>query len=489
MFPGILYEVMTQKHLTKQRFTNLDLPAPLLQGLVDTGFTFCTPIQAEALPLALAGQDVEGQAQTGFLLALMSYLIRKPPRPDRTVRQPRGLVLAPTRELAIQIHKDATILGRHTSFKTELVYGGTGYQEQREALEQGVDILVGTPGRLIDYSRQNLFDLKALQVVVLDEADRMFDLGFIRDIRYLFRRMPPPQERLNMLFSATLSLRVNELAYEHMNNPQVIRIESEHLTVDQVSEQVYFPANVEKIPLLLGLLKQSGAVRTLVFVNTKREAEKVEGWLRGNDYLVGVLSGDVPQRRRERLLQDFRTGSIPVLVATDVAARGLHIPDVSHVINYDLSQDPEDYVHRIGRTARAGASGDAISFACERYAFSLNDIEQYIGHKIPVHKVSEVGMVEPLPPIVQKSKRVRGGSRKRVDPGKQRRISALGRQRHGKTPNKKSSADASDGGPARAQPAAKEAQGQPTGKKSAGGKRKKKAVRAKRRSPETPAIG
>lgn len=433
---------MTEKHLSSQSFTDLDLPNPLLQGARDAGFEFCTPIQAEALPIALAGQDVAGQAKTGtgktaaFLFALFAYLLRHPPAADRGERQPLGLVLAPTRELAIQIYKDAQTLGRHTPYKLGLIYGGTGYEAQRRALEEGADILIGTPGRLIDYFKQKLFDLAALQVVVLDEADRMFDLGFIRDIRYLFRRMPAPDRRLNMLFSATLSLRVNELAYEHMNNPQVIKIESEHLTVDQVTETVFFPSNDEKIPLLLHVLEKVGAVRTLIFVNTKYGAENVEGWLRGNDYVTGVLSGNVPQRKRERLLQDFKTGEVPVLVATDVAARGLHIPDVSHVINYDLPQDPEDYVHRVGRTARAGASGDAISFACETYAFSLEDIERYIGHKIPVERIDHDALVAPKPPVRTRRKTRSAPSKKRGDQGKRTRELKAGGHRHVKTAHK-----------------------------------------------------
>ena len=285
-----------------------------------------------------------------------------------------------------------------------MAYGGTGYQQQRESIAQGVDILVGTPGRLIDYFKQRVFDLSAIQVLVLDEADRMFDLGFIKDIRYLLRRMPDFTKRLNLLFSATLSHRVNELAYEHMNNPEILIVETNKLTVDRVKEQVFYPANEEKIPLLMGLLKSKQAERALVFINTKHVAETVLGWLRGNAFRAGVLSGDVPQNKRERLLQNFKDGKIDILVATDVAARGLHIPMVSHVFNYDLPQDAEDYVHRVGRTARAGASGDAISFACERYAFSLGDIEDFIGHQIPVSKIAtELLYADIQPPIMERS--------------------------------------------------------------------------------------
>jgi len=385
---------MSTEHLTDTPFAGLGLAEPLLQGVRETGFTHCTPIQAQTLPLALAGHDVAGQAQTGtgktaaFLLASFHYLLNHPPRPGRRANQPRAIMLAPTRELAIQIHKDAEVLGKYAGFKLGLVYGGTGYDSQRKMLEEGIDILIGTPGRIIDYFKQHVFDLKAVQVMVLDEADRMFDLGFIKDIRFLLNRMPPPPERLGMLFSATLSYRVIELAYEHMNTPELIKIESDQVTVDKVTQAIYHTANDEKIPLLVGLLRHMDATRSLVFTNTKGAAERVQGWLTANGLQAEVISGDVPQPKRQRLLEEFSSGQLPILVATDVAARGLHIPDVSHVFNFDLPQDAEDYVHRIGRTARAGASGDAVSFACEEYAFSLLDIEQYIGRKIPVTRIT-----------------------------------------------------------------------------------------------------
>jgi ATP-dependent RNA helicase RhlB len=235
----------------------------------------------------------------------------------------------------------------------------------------------------------------------------MFDLGFIKDIRYLLRQMPDPQKRLNLLFSATLSFRVSELAYEHMNNPKLVTIEPEQVTSKQVTEAVYFPALEEKIPLLLGMLKRHEVVRTMVFVNTKRAAEQVQAYLKGNAYESAVLSGDVPQKKRIRLLEQFSDGVLPILIATDVAARGLHVPEISHVINFDLPQDPEDYVHRIGRTARAGATGEAISFACEEYSFSLADIESYIGHKIPVEQVSGELLTRPKPPVREAARKVR----------------------------------------------------------------------------------
>jgi ATP-dependent RNA helicase RhlB len=385
---------MPQTHLTDIPFDSFKLDHRILQGLADAGFVRCTPIQAEALPIALAGHDVAGQAQTGtgktaaFLVAALQRLLIRPASAERRATQPRAFIVAPTRELAVQIHKDTLVLARHTGFRAGLAYGGTGYQEQRDDLAQGVDILIGTPGRLIDYYKQRVFDLGQVKVVVIDEADRMFDLGFIKDIRYLLRRMPRPEKRLGMLFSATLSYRVTELAYEHMNDPTLIKVEPDQVTVERVDQRCYMSANEEKIPLLIGLLQRIENGRVMVFANTKRETERIWGYLAGNGLSAAILSGDVPQTKRLKLLRQFQEGKLPILVATDVAARGLHIPDVTHVINYDLPEDAEDYVHRIGRTARAGAAGDAISFVCETYAFCLPDIEDFIGIKIRVEPVA-----------------------------------------------------------------------------------------------------
>ena len=395
---------MNEKIHTDVRFATLDLEPVLLEGVADAGFEFCTPIQAGALPIALDGRDVEGQAQTGtgktaaFLLATMNLLLRRPPRDDHRDGNPRALIVAPTRELAVQIHRDAEVLGRHAGFRMMVVFGGTGYEEQRRELRDGVDILVGTPGRLIDYFKQRIYDLRSIQVAVIDEADRMFDLGFIRDLRFLLRRMPSADERLNLLFSATLSHRVSELAYEHMNAPTVVNANPERVTVSRVSQKLFHVSKEEKIPLLFGLLEDREVTRTLVFTNTKRSAEQVESYLEANGIRAGMLTGDVPQKRRLSLLDDFKRGALPILVATDVASRGLHIPNVSHVFNFDLPQDAEDYVHRVGRTARVGAEGDAVSFACEEFVFSLMAIEEYIGEKIPTFAVNDDLLVHPKPP-------------------------------------------------------------------------------------------
>jgi ATP-dependent RNA helicase RhlB len=384
---------MSQPVLTDVDFHSLGLHPTLLQGLDEAGFHRLTPIQALALPPALEGENIAGQAQTGtgktaaFLLTIMQRLLTKPAVNDRRPADPRALILAPTRELAIQIHKDAVLLGAYTGLRLGLAYGGIDYEKQRKELEDGVDILIGTPGRLIDYLKQHVYSLRAAEVVVMDEADRMFDLGFIADVRFLLRRCAPREYRQGMLFSATLSFKVMELAYEHMDEARKVVVESDSITAAQVTQKVYFPASEEKLPLLVGLMRRMDATRSIVFVNTKHAAEQIANRLNQIGLVTAVLSGDVPQQKRQTLLGRFGEGDIAILVATDVAARGLHIPDVSHVFNYDLPQDAEDYVHRIGRTARFGASGDAISFACERYAISLPDIERYIDHKIPVAQV------------------------------------------------------------------------------------------------------
>ncbi len=396
-------------HLTELSFSGLHLPEQLQKGLADAGFERCTPIQAQTLPEALAGLDVAGQAQTGtgktaaFLVALYARLLREPPLPGRNTNAPRALIVAPTRELAVQIHSDAEVLGAHTGLSLGLAFGGVDYEKQRYHLEQGVDLLIGTPGRIIDFAKQRVLDLRSVQVVVLDEADRMFDLGFIADIRYILRRLPPPEMRLNMLFSATLSQRVLELAYEHMNDPHLVRIEPDKMTVDRVRQVIYYPSMDEKPRLLVGLFKHMDPRRSMVFVNTRRGAEDLQQLLQGNGINAEAISGDVPQRKRLRMLRDFHDGTLPVLIGTDVASRGLHIPEVSHVFNYDLPQDPEDYVHRIGRTARAGAEGDAISLGCEEYVMSLPDIEAYIGRKLPVAPIplellAELTPQAPRPP-------------------------------------------------------------------------------------------
>ena len=369
------------------KFTELDLPEQVMRGIEGVGFVDLTPVQEESIPLALAGRDVAAQAQTGtgktaaFLITLFTRLLKNPPSAKGA---PRALVIAPTRELVVQICADAEGLGANCPFKVQAIFGGVDYEKQRRALQSGVDVIVATPGRLIDYVKQNVFSLKHVEALVIDEADRMFDMGFIRDLRYILRKLPPFEKRQTMLFSATLSHRVMELAYEFMNLAEKVSIEPEQVTAELVEQIVYHVARREKFPLLLGLLKkETEDVRVMVFVNTKREGEHLSGRLQMNDYKVAYLSGDIAQKKRLRIVEDFKAGKLNFLVATDVASRGLHVDNVTHVVNYDLPQDAEDYVHRIGRTARAGAKGKSISFADEDLAYFLPDIEEYIGQKIP----------------------------------------------------------------------------------------------------------
>jgi ATP-dependent RNA helicase RhlB len=411
---------MQTTHLTETHFSDLPLHNDVVKALDAANFHNCTPIQAMSLPPLLDGLDIAGQAQTGtgktiaFLVATFHHLLNAPPPANK--KGPRAIIMAPTRELAVQIFNDAALLSEHTGLTLGLIYGGEGYQSQRETLEQGVDIVIGTTGRILDYYKQNVFSLENIQVAVLDEADRMFDLGFIKDIRFLFRRMPSPEKRLSMLFSATLSYRVQELAYEHMNNPTHVQIEPQQRTASRVVEELFYPSDKEKMLLLLTLIEEEWPERAIVFANTKHGCETVEAWLKADGHRVGMLSGDVPQKKRLGILEDFTQGNLDLLVATDVAARGLHVDEVTHVFNYDLPDDAEDYVHRIGRTGRAGKSGRAISFACEKYAMNLPPIEGYIQHAIPVTDYDSRHLLEDVkPPRMQQRRRnssARSGNRK-----------------------------------------------------------------------------
>ena len=405
-----------ERVLTDVAFSDFELPDSVRAGLERAGFSRCTPIQADTLPQALAGSDVAGQARTGtgktaaFLLVIFKQL---PGDAEAAAagKDPRAIVIAPTRELAIQIHRDAELLGGGTGLRFGLAYGGVDYQKQRDRLAEGVDVLIGTPGRVIDFFKQRVFGLKHIRVAVLDEADRMFDLGFIGDIRYLFRAMPEPGKRQTLMFSATFPLKVTELAYEHMNDAVTIRIDEDQKTTERVRQVVYYPSNREKLPLLVKLLRERPDGHVIIFVNTRRAADRVDRMLRGNGFDCAMLAGSVPQKKRQRLLERFHSGELPILVATDVAARGLHIPDVSHVVNFDLPQDAADYVHRIGRTARLGASGDAISFACEDYAFHLPEIEAYIGKSIPLesHSPEELPKLQAAEAPGKNAEAARGG--------------------------------------------------------------------------------
>ena len=409
-------EYMGQQHLTEQQFGSLELDQRLLGALHRLDFNYCTPIQAKSLPLLLAGKDVSGQAQTGtgktlaFLLAIAQRLLTSE-RQETQPRKPRALVLAPTRELAIQIHKDAEKLFQDLPLRLAICYGGKAYEQQKKQFDEPVDVLIGTPGRLIDFFKQRLYDFKSIEVMVLDEADRMFDMGFISDVRFMLRRLPAPEKRLNMLFSATMAQKVMELAYEHMNQAQLIKIDADTPAVERIEQSVYHPANHEKIPLLLGLMKKLQPQRSIIFANTKYATIKIWEYLQGNGLSAAIISGDIHQNKREKLLKKFHDGEYSILVATDEASRGLHIPDVTHVFNYDLPEMGEDYVHRIGRTARAGKSGAAISFACENHAMNLIDIESYTNRTIPTMSISNDLLVEPAPPVKMKGGRLKTGGK------------------------------------------------------------------------------
>jgi ATP-dependent RNA helicase RhlB len=375
------------------KFEELNIPPKVLDGIRTAGFTECTPVQSLTLPEALQGKDIAAQAQTGtgktaaFLITVFSRMLRV--RPPGRGPSPRALIIAPTRELVLQINAEARLLGGSAGFRILPVFGGIDYVKQRDEISRGVDVLIGTPGRLIDYLKQKVYSLRKTQFLVIDEADRLFDMGFISDLRFLLRRLSPYNKRQSMLFSATLSNRVLELCYEHMNNPLQFSVTPEKVTVEQVEQEIYHVGTSEKVGVLLGILRRAPGGRYLIFCNTKAAAERLEALLNANGLAAAAITGDLPQNKRLKVLSQFRDGTLPILVATDVASRGLHIEGVTHVINYDLPQDAQDYVHRIGRTARAGAAGKAISLACEEYVHSLPDIEEYIKQKIPVMPVTD----------------------------------------------------------------------------------------------------
>ncbi len=375
-------------YFSDQTFDEFDLPEPIRRAVDELGFTNLTRVQAEVLPFSLAGRDVVAQAQTGsgktaaYLLTIFTHLLRNPrPSPPET---PRALIVAPTRELAVQIAGDAEGLGHHAGIRTHVVFGGLDYRKQREILERGTDLLVGTPGRLIDYHRKGSYSLRKTEMVVIDECDRLFDMGFAEDLRWILRRMPHPTERQSMMFTATLSQRVMTLGWRQMNDPVEAVVSADQLTPDTIHQELYHVATREKLSLLLGLLQREGSSRTMVFVNTRYQAQRLVDDLQRHGFTARGLTGNVVQTKRLKVLDDFRDGSLPILVATDVASRGLHIEGVTHVINYDLPQDPEDYVHRIGRTARVGAEGKALTLACEDYVYSIDAIQRFVGYELPV---------------------------------------------------------------------------------------------------------
>ncbi|HDP94556.1 MAG TPA: DEAD/DEAH box helicase [Candidatus Aminicenantes bacterium] len=371
------------------KFTEFELDQALLQGIEETGFEECLPVQAATLPVTLQAKDVTVQSQTGtgktaaFLITIFQRL-----QHDSRVKGKKALIVVPTRELAVQIEKDAMEIGARMNFVIGCFYGGVGYNQQETLIRRNVDVIIGTPGRLLDLNGSRKLSFRDVAILVIDEADRLFDMGFLPDIRRMLRRMMPPQHRQTMLFSATLGYEARSISREFMNRPERIEIQPEKVTVDKITQVMYHVGHREKMPLLLGLLKRDQPENTLIFTNTKHMAEKVDFHLKANGYASEFLMGDLPQKKRLHIIAEFKAGRIPILVATDVAARGLHIEDLDLVVNYDLPGDCENYVHRIGRTARAGKSGKAISLACDDFIFNLDAIQEFIGMRIPTESVN-----------------------------------------------------------------------------------------------------
>ena len=372
----------------KKRFEDFGLAPELMQAIAAENFRYCTPIQAEILPHTLAGKDAAGQAQTGtgktaaFLLTIMQHALKNP-LAVRKPGTPRALVLAPTRELVMQIHKDALVLGRFAGFKSVAVFGGMDHEKQKRQLyDQTVDLVAATPGRLIDFLRGRVVDLSQVEVLVLDEADRMLDMGFIPDVRRIIHQTPARDRRQTLLFSATLSKEVMRLASQWMRDFVKIDIEPEHRAVDTVEQKIYVVTRREKINILMHLLQSPEAERVLIFRNRRDSTNRLFERLTRAGIRCAQLSGDVAQEKRVRILEDFREGKLKVVVATDVAGRGIHVAGISHVVNYDIPEHAEDFVHRIGRTGRAGVSGEAITFADEESGFMLPVIEEYIGRPL-----------------------------------------------------------------------------------------------------------
>ncbi len=376
------------------KFLEMNLSSEVLTGIDKAGFVDCTMVQEKVLPISLREQDVMVQSKTGsgktavFLITILQHYIQ-------SGKKSKALVIAPTRELAVQIEEDAKLLSCGIeNYCVGCFYGGVGYKEQDEIIRDGVDLYVGTPGRLIDYAKSHKVDFRQFDIVVLDEADRMFDMGFYPDVQLMFSLMREPKERQTMLFSATLSTKVRNLAWSYMNEPAEIEVQPEEITVKKITQELFHVTKEEKFPLLLSILKKINPESCLIFTNTKDKAVEVAKRLSMNGYKAEYLMGDMAQSKRLQTLERMKEGKLHFLVATDVAARGLQIDDLELVVNYDIPEDFENYVHRIGRTARAGKSGKAITLACEEYIYGLEAIENYIQMKIPVLWADECGLEE-----------------------------------------------------------------------------------------------
>ena len=372
------------------RFHDLNLRAELMHAIYDLGFVYCTPVQAQSLPAALAGRDVAGRAQTGtgktaaFLIRIFQHMLTVDRPPKKGPGSPRALVLAPTRELVMQIEKDALDLGPYCPFRTVALFGGEDMEKQRRAVTgTRPDLIVATPGRLLDFERRRYIDLGKVEILVIDEADRMLDMGFIPDVRRIVYCTPHKDRRQTMFFSATLSETVTRLAASWTKDPIQVNVDPEQVAVDSVNQVVYIVTAQKKFPLLWNILKHEHLQRVLLFANRRDTTARLTENLKRYGIDCALISGALPQNQRTRTLEAFRDGRVRVLVATDVASRGLHVEGIGHVINYNVPVDAEDYVHRIGRTGRAGATGTSVTFACEDEAMYIPDIEEYIGHDLP----------------------------------------------------------------------------------------------------------
>jgi ATP-dependent RNA helicase RhlB len=371
------------------RFQELALPEPLVAAIDELGFEFCTPIQSRSLPFSLSDYDVTGQAQTGtgktaaFLITLFTRFWENPLQTEQASGTPRALVLAPTRELAMQIEGDAQGLSKHMGMRTVCVVGGMDYGKQREELEEGpVDVLVATPGRLIDFVERREINLREVEVLVIDEADRMLDMGFIPDVRRIVLQTPHKRKRQTLFFSATFNDAVMRLAQSWTIDAEHIIVEPESVATDTVDQKFWLVGARERQKVLFQFLSHAQPERAIIFANRRDQTHRIVEFLRKKDIPCEALAGDVPQRKRMATLARFKEGKLRYLIATDVAGRGIHVDGVTHVVNYELPDDSEDYVHRIGRTGRAGASGTSISFVSEDDAFNLPALEQYLGTQI-----------------------------------------------------------------------------------------------------------
>lgn len=403
-------EVENSDKAPKVSFDQFDLQKPLRKAIDKLGFEYCTPIQAQSLVHTLQGHDVTGKAQTGtgktaaFLITIINDLLSNPVKGKRYLAEPRALVVAPTRELAIQIASDADLLNKYSGLHTVTLVGGEDYQKQTRALDaKPVDIVVATPGRLLDFVSNGNLHLGMIELMVLDEADRMLDMGFIPQVRQIVARTPRKDCRQTLLFSATYTPEIVELSNRWAMDPIMVEVAPERVAADAVEQIVYLVTTADKYNLLYNLINEPSAERIMVFSNRRDQVRKLADNLHRNGISVGMLSGEVAQNQRIRTLDQFKDGKLRVLVATDVAGRGLHIDDVTHVINYTLPEEPEDYVHRIGRTGRAGAVGTSISFACEEDSFLLPDIEEQLGMKLDCTHPDE-RLLEPAPKFEKDSK-------------------------------------------------------------------------------------